>query len=127
MAQRGGVGPAVYVLDSGDRAFVWALPRNSSQARQAGHERLARLIVTRTKLPLRDLSDAVDTLEHLPDDAEAAEAEPAAEHAMQLAATGELTIGWARGCWNISVGCGPLLLSIIVPAFAFVLQHVQPK
>lgn len=52
-------GPAqqtTYTVDTGDRQLRWSIWDDSTPAQRADGERLCRLVVTRTRLPLRDLS-----------------------------------------------------------------------
>lgn len=51
-----------YTLDSGGRLITWTLSQRSKPAERADHERLCRLIVTRTKQPLRDFSAQIREL-----------------------------------------------------------------
>lgn len=52
----GGTGHAYYSLHTGERMLFWGISSNAPDAVLAGHEMLCRLIVTRTGLPLRDVS-----------------------------------------------------------------------
>ncbi len=54
----------IYVLDGGDAVLAWALPSSATPAEHAASERLSRLIVTRTRLPLRSV--ALDPLHAVP-------------------------------------------------------------
>lgn len=51
-----------YALDTPDTILIWHIYEETNAKQIAAHERLCRLIVTRTKLPLRDLSAAVEKL-----------------------------------------------------------------
>jgi hypothetical protein len=52
----------VYALDTPDTILIWRINEETNTKQIAAHERFCRLIVTRTKLPLRDLSAAVEKL-----------------------------------------------------------------
>jgi hypothetical protein len=128
--RRGGIGPAIYALDSGDRIFTWALPRRASQAQAAAHEHLARLIATHAGLPLRDLSGAVDMLEFIPDGGNEVERPPSPEQAIQFAAAGASATsapqgGRVRGWRDWTLGCGPFLLTFMLPVAGWVIEHFQ--
>lgn len=47
-----------FCLDAGTRALTWWLTPSASPEERAAHDRLCRLIVTRTSLPLRDVTRA---------------------------------------------------------------------
>lgn len=52
-------GPAqqtTYTVDTGDRQLRWSIWEDSTSAQRADSERLCCLVVTRTRLPLRDLT-----------------------------------------------------------------------
>lgn len=52
----------LYALDAHDVLLLWRISHRTRPSVLAAHERFCRLIVTRTKLPLRDLSAAVEKL-----------------------------------------------------------------
>lgn len=52
----------IYALDAHDVLLLWHISHRTRPRVLAAHERFCRLIVTRTKLPLRDLSAAVEKL-----------------------------------------------------------------
>jgi hypothetical protein len=49
-----------YVLDSTTSTFIWSLKKNSTEEELQASNKLARLIITRTNLPLRDLTAAIE-------------------------------------------------------------------
>lgn len=57
-----GAGGTAYLLDCGDTALTWTLTAGSKDDEYLDSETLSRLIATRTRLPLRDLSEAVAEL-----------------------------------------------------------------
>lgn len=50
-----------FTADTGERRLQWSVSTTSSPDQRAASDRLARVIVTHTRLPLRDLSAAVTT------------------------------------------------------------------
>ena len=66
----------VYALDTPDMILIWRINEGINAKQMAAHERFCRLIVTRTKLPLRDLSAAVEKLISI-DDSSNNEQQPA--------------------------------------------------
>jgi hypothetical protein len=62
-----------YALDAHDMLLFWHISYRTKASILAAHERLCRLIVTRTKLPLRDLSAAADKLASIEDNPSAQE------------------------------------------------------
>jgi hypothetical protein len=71
----GATARAIYVLDVGDAVLAWALPPSATPEEREASERLSRLIVTRTRLPLRSV--ALDLLLPVPTSDElAAERKP---------------------------------------------------
>lgn len=52
----------VYALDAPDTILIWHINEETNTKQMTAHERLCRLIVTHAKLPLRDLSAAVEQL-----------------------------------------------------------------
>jgi hypothetical protein len=52
----------VYALNTADDTLFWAVGPDASEEDRVAAQRLCRLIMTRTKLPLRDLSHAAQTL-----------------------------------------------------------------
>jgi hypothetical protein len=60
----GATARTIYVLDAGDAVLAWALASSATPAERAASERLSRLIVTRTRLPLRSV--ALDLLHAVP-------------------------------------------------------------
>lgn len=59
----------IYMLDSSSNTFFWTLWRSCSQQELQASTYLTRLIVTRTGLPLRDLTSAVEPLLNPPPEA----------------------------------------------------------
>lgn len=66
----------LYALDAHDVLLLWRISHRTRPRILGAHERLCRLIVTRTKLPLRDLSAAVEKLVSI-DDPSSDEQQPA--------------------------------------------------
>lgn len=53
----GAVQSTTYTVDAGERHFSWAIWKDSTAMQRADSERLCRLIVTRSRQPLRDVSN----------------------------------------------------------------------
>lgn len=51
-----------YVLDSPIGTFIWSLKENSTEEELQASDKLARLVITRTNLSLRDLTAAIEPL-----------------------------------------------------------------
>lgn len=75
--QKAGSWHRFYVLDAHDALLFWHISYRTTPRILAAHERLNRLIVTRTRLPLRDLSAAAEALTSRIDNPSAPEQSPA--------------------------------------------------
>lgn len=51
-----------YILEADDTLLAWTVRHTASEAERRAAERLSRLIVTRTRLPLRDVTSAANRL-----------------------------------------------------------------
>jgi hypothetical protein len=126
----------LYALDGGARALTWTLPLRPNSQQRVDHERLLRLIVARTGLPLRDLSVGVGKLAQEPDATEegqaAAPAIPAATSLAAMEVSPADPIGATdpaqtrAGCWWLLVAFAPLLLTLALSAAGWLWQHFLP-
>lgn len=105
----------VYGLYGGDRLLAWAVTERAGAEQVAANDRLCRLIVTRTNLPLREINaESV-----LPMDEEAAA--PADASPPQAAPSGTvLSQSWRAGCALV-------LVCLLVPLVGWIVQISQGR
>jgi hypothetical protein len=109
-----------YILGSSERALTWWITPATAPAVVADHKRLCRLIVTRTGLPLRDVSAVMADLARSPFRARVPTLEARIVGTMDQAALD----GRRRKRTLIAVALAPVILTALLSTAGLVLQHM---
>ncbi len=110
-----------YMLGTGERVLTWWITPATTAAALADHERLCRLIVMRTGLPLRDVSALMADLARSPFRARAPALAARIAGTMDQAALN----GRRRKRTLIAVALAPIVLAALLSTAGLVLQHLR--